>query len=190
MYGSNELKKGVIIDIEGGPHIVENTQAASGGARGGNTTYHVRFRNLKTGQRIDKPCKAGEMWSPADVERKPVQYLYDEPGMSHFMDSETYEQFALSHDELEWERKFLKEGLEDMRALYYNGKPIALELPATVTLEITETMPAVKGNSATSRSKPATLETGYVVQVPENVEQGIKVNVDTRSGEYLGRAKS
>ena len=76
-----------------------------------------------------------------------------------------------------------------MRALYYNGAPIALELPATVALAITETMPAVKGNSATSRSKPATLETGYVVQVPENVEQGLTVNVDTRTGEYLGRAK-
>jgi elongation factor P len=189
MYSSNELKKGVIIDVDGAPHIVENTQAASGGARGGTTTYHIRCRNLKTGQRVEKSWRAGEMVAAADVEKRPVQYLYDEPGMCHFMDSESFEQFALSHDDLEWERKFLKDGLEDLRALYYNGAPIALELPATVALLITETMPAVKGDSATSRSKPATLETGYVVQVPENVEQGLMVNVDTRTGDYLGRAK-
>ncbi|MFK7741266.1 MAG: elongation factor P [Planctomycetota bacterium] len=189
MYSSNELKKGVIIDLDGAPLFVENTQAASGGARGGNTTYHVRFRNLKTGQRIDKSCRSNETWSPADVEKRPVQYLYDEPGMCHFMDSESFEQFALTQDELEWERKFLKDGLEDVRALYYNGTPIALELPPQVVLEITETMPGVKGNSATSRNKPATLETGYIVQVPENIEQGTRVSVDTRTGEYLGRAK-
>lgn len=190
MYASNELKKGVVIDLEGAPHIVENTQAASGGARGGTTTYHVRVRNLKTGQRLERSWRAGEMVPAADVERRPITFLYDEPGMSHFMDGETYEQFAFAHDDIEWERNFLKEGIEDLRAMYYNGAPIALELPATVALEIKETMPAVKGNSATSRSKPATLETGYVVQVPENVEQGLMISIDTRSGEYLGRAKS
>ncbi|HEB54180.1 MAG TPA: elongation factor P [bacterium] len=189
MYASNELKKGVVIELDGAPCIVENTQAASGGARGGTTTYHVRVRNLKTGQRLEKSWRAGEMVPSADVERRPVQFLYDEPGMSHFMDGESFEQFAFRHEDIEWERKFLKEGLEELRALFYNGQAIALELPATVALEITETMPAVKGNSATSRSKPATLETGYVVQVPENVEQGLRVNVDTRTGEYLGRAK-
>jgi elongation factor P len=84
----------------------------------------------------------------------------------------------------------LIEGIEDMRAMYYNGSPIALELPSSITLTIKETAPGVRGNSATSRSKPATLDTGYVIQVPEHMEEGIRVSVDTRTGEFLGRAKS
>jgi elongation factor P len=190
MYSSNDLKKGVIIDFEGGPHIVETTHAASGGARGGNMIYRVRIRNLKTGQRIDKNFRANESFPPADVEKKPVQFLYDEPEVTHFMDSESFDQFALSIADIEWEHKFLIEGLEDIRALFYNGSPIAIELPPTVSLTITETAPGVKGNSATSRSKPATLETGHIIQVPEHIEQGTKINVDTRSGDFLGRAKS
>ena len=127
---------------------------------------------------------------PADVEKRPVQFLFDEQAVTNFMDSETYEQFAMAHDDIEWERKFLTDGLEDIRALFYNGKPIAIELPPTVALAITETAPGVKGNSATSRSKPATLETGFVIQVPEHIEPGLRISVDTRTGEFLGRAKS
>ena len=150
----------------------------------------MRVRNLKTGQRIDKHFRAGEMFPPADVEKRPVQFLYDEAEVTHFMDSETFEQFALSHKDIEWEHNFLVEGLESIRALFYNGSPIAIELPATVVLLITETAPGVKGNSATSRNKPATLQTGYVIQVPEHIEEGTRINVDTRTGECLGRAKS
>lgn len=190
MYSSNELKKGVIIDFEGGPHIVETTHAASGGARGGNMIYHVRIRNLKTGQRIDKAFRSGEMLPPADVEKRPVQFLYDEAEVTHFMDSENFEQFALSHADIEWEHNFMVEGLEGMRALFYNGSPIAIELPPTVVLLIKETAPGVRGNSATSRNKPATLDTGYVIQVPEHTEEGMRISVDTRTGEFLGRAKS
>lgn len=190
MYSSSELKKGVIIDFEGGPHIVETTHAASGGARAGNMIYRVRIRNLKTGQRIDKNFRANEMFPPADVEKRPVQFLYDEAEVTHFMDSESYDQFALSRADIAWEHNFLVEGLEDLRAVFYNDSPIALELPATVAMTITETAPGVKGNSATSRSKPAKLETGYEVQVAEHIEQGTRISVDTRTGECLGRAKS
>lgn len=190
MYSSSELKKGVIIEFEGGPHIVETTQAASGGGRAGSMIYRVRIRNLKTGQRIDKNFRANENFSPADVDKRGVQFLYDEAEVTHFMESESYEQFALRRSDIEWEHNFLVEGLEDMRALFYQDTPIALELPPTVTLTITETAPGVKGNSATSRTKPAKLETGYEVQVPEHIEEGTRVNVDTRSGEFLGRAKS
>ena len=189
MYATNELKKGIIIDFEGGPHIIESTQSASGAARAGSTMYRVRLRNLKTGQRIDKSFRSNETFQPADVERRPVQYLYDEPGMCYFMDSESFEQFPLAHADLEWERQFLVDGIEDLRAMFYNGSPIAIELPASIALTITETTPGVKGNSATSRNKPATLETGYTLQVPEHLEQGTKVSIDTRTGDFLGRAK-
>ena len=163
MYSSSELKKGVIIDFEGGPHIVETTHAASGGARAGNMIYRVRIRNLKTGQRLDKNFRANEMFPPADVEKRPVQFLYDEAEVTHFMDSESYDQFALSRTDIAWEHNFLVEGLEDLRAVF---------------------------NSATSRNKPAKLETGYEIQVAEHIEQGTRISVDTRTGECLGRAKS
>lgn len=190
MYSSNELKKGVIIDFEDAPHVVETNQTSSGSARGGNTIYRIRLRNLKSGQRIDKNFRSGDTFSPANVEKMPITYLYDDQDNTHFMDSESFEQFALANSDLEWERQFLIEGIEDMRALYYNGSPIAIELPASITLTIKETAPGVRGNSANSRSKPATLETGYVIQVPEHMEEGIKVSVDTRTGDFLGRAKS
>ena len=190
MYSSNELKKGVIIDFDDAPHIVETTHTASASARGGNTMYRIRLRNLKSGQRIDKSFRGGDTFSPANVEKKPIQYLYDDQEVTHFMDSESFEQFALAHADIEWERQFLIEGIEDMRAMYYNGAPIAIELPSSITLTIKETAPGVRGNSATSRSKPATLETGHIVQVPENMEQGIRVSVDTRTGEFLRRAKT
>jgi elongation factor P len=190
MYSSNELKKGVIIDYQDAPHVVETTHTSSASARGGNTTYRIRLRNLKTGQRIDKNFRGGDTFSPANVEKKPIQYLYDDPEVTHFMDSESFEQFALANTDIEWERQFLIEGIEDIRAMYYNGSPIAIELPTSITLTIKETAPGVRGNSATSRSKPATLDTGYVVQVPEHMEAGIRVNIDTRTGEFLGRAKA
>lgn len=190
MYSSNELKKGVIVDFEDAPHVVETTQTSSGSARGGNTIYRIRLRNLKSGQRIDKAFRSGDTFSPADVEKRPIQYLYDDQEVTHFMDNESFEQFALANTDIEWERQFLIEGIEDMQAMYYNGSPIAIELPSSITLTIKETAPGVRGNSATSRSKPATLDTGYVVQVPEHMEQGVRVSVDTRTGEFLGRAKS
>ena len=189
MYSTSDLEKGLILDYDGAPHVVEATSVSWPSARGGNTIHRVKMRNLKTGQRIDKSFRSGEMFAVPDVDKKPVQFLYAATGSSHFMDLEGYEQFELRDDEIEWERNFLVEGLEGMRAIFYNGSPIALELPNKVALDVTETAPGVKGNSATGRTKPATLETGFVLQLPEHIEQGVKITVDTRTGEFLGRAK-
>jgi len=189
MYTTADLKKGVIIDLEGAPHVVEATQVSSPTARGGNTIHRVKLRNLRTRQRIDKSFRSGETFGVPDVDRRPVQYLYSDAATHHFMDGESFEQFELGRSELEWEGNFLIEGIEDVRALFYNGAPIALELPNNIALTITETAPGVKGNSATGRTKAATLETGMVVQIPEHIEQGVKISVDTRTGEFLGRAK-
>lgn len=189
MYTTSDLKKGLIIDLDGAPQIVETSSVSSPSARGGNTIHRVRLRNLKTGQRSDKSFRSGETFAVPDVDRKPVQFLYAAAGSNHFMDQESYEQFELSDADLDWERNFLVEGIEGVRAIFYNGAPIALELPNNVALTITETAPGVKGNSATGRTKAATLETGYVIQIPEHIEQGIRVTVDTRDGTFLGRAK-
>lgn len=189
MYSTSDLKRGLLLVLDDAPHAVESLQVSSPSARGGNTITRVRFRSLITGQRVERSFRGGETFVPADVDRRPVQFLYEEPGKFHFMDLETFEQFEMARDDIEWEANFLIEGIEGLRALYYNGVPIGLELPNSVGLEIVETSPGVKGNSATGRTKPAKLSTGLVVQVPEHVEQGVRVSIDTRTGEFLSRAK-
>jgi elongation factor P len=189
MYTTSDLEKGLIIDLDGAPHIVEASTVSSPSARGGSTIHRVKLRNLKTGQRVDKNFRGGDTFAVPDVDRRPVQFLYSAVGSYHFMDQESFDQFELGEDELQWERNFLVEGIEGLRAFFYNGAPIALEMPNKVNLTITETAPGVKGNSATGRTKAATLETGFVLQLPEHVEQGVRITVDTRTGEFLGRAK-
>jgi elongation factor P len=189
MYTTSDLKRGLILEFEGIPHVVEASSVSSPSARGGNTIHRVKMRNLKTRQRIEKSFRSGETFAVPDVDKRSVQYLYNDPNGYHFMDNESFEQFALTAEELGDDLYCLIEGLEGIRALYFNGAPIALELPNTVVLEIVETNPGVKGNSATGRTKPAKLETGLVVQVPEHIEQNIRVTIDTRTHEFLGRAK-
>jgi elongation factor P len=189
MYTTSELKRGVVIDLDGAPHVVETVTVSTPTARGGNTIYRCKLRNLATKQRVDKAFRGGETFGVADVDRRKVQFLYRDPDAFHFMDQESYDQFPIDAADLEWEARFLVEEQEDIEALYYNDAPLGLELPHNVVLTITETAPAVKGNSATGRTKPATLETGHVIQIPEHISEGTRVSVDTRTGEFLSRVK-
>lgn len=189
MYDTSDLKRGLILELDGAPHLVENVQISAPSARGASTIHKCRLRNLKTKQKVDRSFRGGETFAIPDVDRRPVQYLYDDPQAFHFMDKESYEQFGLDRGDLEWEANFLVEDIDGLSAFFYNGAPIALELPNNVPLAITETAPGVKGNSATGRTKPATLETGLVIQVPEHIDQGVKISVDTRTGDFLGRVK-
>jgi elongation factor P len=189
MYSTSDLKRGLILELDAVPHLVESISVSTPSARGASTIHRVRLRNLKTGQKVDRSYRGGETFAVADVDRRPVQLLYRDAQAFHFMDQESYEQFALDRADLTWEANFLVDEMEELVALMHNGAPLALELPNSVALTITETNPSVKGNSATGRTKPATLETGFVIQVPEHVDQGVKANVDTRTGEFLGRAK-
>ncbi len=188
MYDVGELKKGLIVDFEGAPHLVETVNASSPQARGASMIYKVRLRNLKTKQKVDRSFRSGDSFGVPDFERRPVQFLYRDQDTYHFMDSKSFEQFFFEKSDIEWEAKFLREEMEGVLALVYQDDVIGLELPPTVVLEITETSPGVRGNSATKREKPATLETGHVIQVPEYMNSGETVSVDTRSGAYLGRA--
>jgi len=189
MYTTSDLKRGLILEFEGAPYQVESVQVSSPTARGGNRIHRVRLRNLVSKQSSEKSFRGGETFGVADVDRRPVQFLYSDPDSYHFMDTDSYEQFEMRREDLEWESKFLTEGIEGLRGFYYNGAPIGLELPPTVVLTVTETTPGVKGNSATGRTKAATLETGHIIQMPEHIDQSVRVNVDTRSGEFLGRSK-
>ena len=123
-----------------------------------------------------------------DTERRAIQFLYRDPDGFHFMDSADFNQFSFPVDDLAEQIPFMTENMEGIEALVVDDEVIAIELPDTVEMTIVETAPGVRGNSATGRTKPATLTTGHIVQVPEHLEQGVVVRVDTRTGEYLGRA--
>lgn len=188
MLSTNELKKGVIIDYDGAPCAVESVKVSSPTARGGNTITRVRLRNLRTKQKLDVSFRGGETFAEADFEKRPVQLLYVEQGTYHFMDQENFEQFGIHEDDLEWERGFLKDDMEGILALRSEDEIFGIQLPNTVALKITETTPAIKGASVNARTKPATLETGVAVKVPEHIAEGEVINVDTRTGDFLGRA--
>ena len=169
MVKACELKRGHVVQMGDAPHIVEDIQVQTPSARGGATLYKMRFRNVRTKQKVDKSFRGDDALQEADFVRREVQFLYSDPSGYTFMDLEDYSQFTLSDSDAEDARPYL-------------------ELPPVVELEITETGPAVKGASATARTKPATLVTGLTVQVPEYMESNTVIRVDTRSGAFLSRA--
>ena len=188
MIKACDLKKQHVIDIDGIPHCIENISQQAPTARGGNTLYKVRFRNVSTKAKVDKTFRGEDALQEAFYEVSEVQYLYPDADRFAFMDLSTFEQFELMKEDIEDCLPFLLEGMEGIKALISEGKVLALHMPDTVELEIVDCPPAMKGASATSRTKPATLTTGLVVQVPEYIEQGETIRVDTRECKYLSRA--
>jgi elongation factor P len=188
MVKACDLKKTSVIDIDGTPHVIENISQQSPTARGGGTIYKVRFRNVSTQQKVDKTYRSEDPLQEASYEMNEVQYLYKDGDRFAFMDLASFEQFELSANEIEDCLPFLIEDMEGIIALTSGGKVLTLRMPDTIDLEIVECPPAMKGASATSRNKPATLTTGLVVQVPEYIEPGEIIRVDTRERKYLSRA--
>ncbi len=184
---AKDLKNGGIVNHNGAPHIVETISVQSPSARGGATIYKFRARNLVTKQKADFACKGTDMLDEADFAKRAVSFMYADNEAVHLLDSEDYNQYSLTHDDAADEIGYLTEGLEGIYALIYNDECVGLQLPSTVVLTITECDPGIKGNSATSRNKPAKLETGLQVQVPEYLKQGERIKVDSRTGEFLGR---
>lgn len=188
MVPAKDFKRRMVVEIDGSPHMIEHIQVQTPSARGAATLYKIKARNLKTKTRVEKAFRGTDSLNESSFERRPVQYLYRDPDGCHFMDSTDYNQFSFSIDELRDQLPYMTENMEGVDALVVDDEVIAVELPDTVDLLITETAPGVRGNSATGRTKPATLSTGHVIQVPEHLEPGVTVRVDTRTGEYLGRA--
>jgi elongation factor P len=185
---AKELKNGTIVEHEGAPVVIESIKVQSPTARGGSTIYKFRARNLITRQKVDFAFKGTDDVPDADFERREIKLMYQDATHMHFLDQEDYQQYSLPLEDLEYQRKFMTEDLEGMLALIYNGACVGIKLPNTVELLVTQCDPSVKGNSATARTKPATLETGHTVQVPEYLKEGERVKVDTRTAEYLSRA--
>jgi elongation factor P len=185
-YGTNEFKNGLKIIIDGDPwNIVENELVKPGKGQAFN---RVRIKNLKTNRVIERTFKSGESVEAADVMETTMQYLYNDGEMFCFMDQQSFEQFMASEAAVADAKQWLKE--EDIcEVTLWNDQPISVTPPSQTELKIVETDPGLRGDTATGGTKPAKLETGAVVKVPLFVEEGEVVKVDTRTGEYVSKAK-
>ncbi|WP_058555330.1 elongation factor P [Thiohalocapsa sp. ML1] len=185
-YKTNEFKGGLKIMLDGDPYtIVENEFVKPGKGQAFN---RVKVRNLKTGRVVERTFRSGDSVEAADVMETDLQYLYNDGDGWHFMDTDSFEQLTADPAAVGDSAKWLKE--QDMcRVTLYNGAPLSVEPPNFVVLTVTQTDPGIRGDTATGGTKPATLETGAVVNVPLFLEEGELIRVDTRTGQYLSRAK-
>lgn len=182
---ASELKKGMIISDEGGLWaVIEMDHKTPGNLR---AIYQSTLKNIINGKLINKRFSPSDTVIKAELDSKKVQYLYTDHAGYHFMDSETYESITLSTDMVGTAKDYLKENLE-AEVLYHDHHPVSIALPISVAFRITESAPGTRGDTSGRALKPATLETGLVINVPLFIEEGEIVLVDTRTGEYLGRA--
>ncbi|BCG63558.1 MAG: elongation factor P [Methyloprofundus sp.] len=188
MPKASDLKRGLIVEINNAPHAVKQVEARSPSSRGASTLYKVRFTNLKTGQKLDESYKGDDFLKEADCARVKVQYSYHDGDSFVFMNLEDYTQYNLNDADLEGQKGYITEGLEGITALIMDENILGIELPASVDLAITETAPGIKGSSATARTKTAVLPTGIEVQVPEYMETGEIIKINTSTGKYMSRA--
>ena len=184
---ANELKSGMVVEINGAPHSVKNVDAKSPSSRGASTLYKVRFTNLKTGQKLDESYKGEDMLKEADCARVQVQFSYVDGDAYTFMNMEDFSQYTLNRDEIEDSVAYLTEGLDGIFALIMDDAILGIELPQSVVLTVTETAPGIKGATAAGRTKPATLSTGLEIQVPEYMEAGQDIKVNTTNAKFMSR---
>ncbi len=185
---AKEMKTGTVVVNNGSPVIIEGIAVQSPSARGAATLYKFRGRDLITRQKIDFVLKGTDNLPEADFHKRVVKMMYKDSEAIHLLDQEDYNQFSLSLEDAGEQLQYVTESLEGMFALIYEGECVGLQLPSAVELTITQCDPTTRGNSATARTKPATLETGLVVQVPEYIKEGERIKVDTRTCEFLSRA--
>ncbi|MFN8001421.1 MAG: elongation factor P [Acidobacteriota bacterium] len=189
LIGANELKRKMLITVEGQPYTVVEVFFASPSARGASTMVRTKLRHLLTDAVLEKSFKTSEKFEEPDVVLTPASFLYADGEGYHFMDEESYEQFAMSEEQLGDERLYLKEGIS-LQLRKYNGEPVSLQLPSTVDLAVTEAEPGLRGDSASGgTTKAATLETGLQVRVPLFIKEGEVVRINTQTGEFVSRAK-
>jgi elongation factor P len=187
MISTSDFKKGTRILIDGDPYVIMETQTQTPSARGAATLVKVKVRNLKTDQVFDKSFKSGEKFKEPDLEKKSVQFLYDDGDMMVFMDSSSYDQFSVSKEDLGDKHLYLTDGME-LKAMFFEGNVLDLELPSTVEFEVVEVEPGTKGDTVQgSATKPATLSNGIRVQVPLYIESGDVIRVSTKDGKFYER---
>jgi len=185
MISVNDFRTGLTIIVDGELYRVLDFQHVKPGK--GAAFVRSKLRNLRNGNVVEKTFRAGEKVEKAMIENRKMQYLYAQGDSHVFMDMETYEQIELNADQIDYELKFLKENME-VYIMTYQGEMLGVELPNTVELKVVETEPGIKGDTASGGSKPATLETGLVVQVPFFVNEGDVLVINTSDGSYVSRA--
>ena len=188
MPKASELKKGQVVEIDGEPWSVKQVESKSPSSRGASTLYKVRFTHARTKQKRDDSFKGEDFLKDADCHRVAVQYSYRDGDTFNFMNLDDFTQYSLNESELEGQLEYLVDGLEGIYALLLDGEIAAIELPQTVDIAVVETDPAIKGASATGRTKPATLSTGWTIQVPEYLDANEVARVSTKDGKFVSRA--
>ena len=181
---TSQFRNGIKIELDGEPFVMTYFQHVKPGK--GGAFVRTKVKNLKTGRVLDRTFRSGEKVEEADVDERTMQYLYGDGESLVFMDTDSYDQLPFSKEQVGDAVKFLKENLE-VDVLFWRGKPINIELPAFIEAQITQCDPGVKGDTASGATKPATIETGAVLQVPLFIKEGETIRVDTRSGEYVER---
>lgn len=183
-FDTSRFRNGVKIELDGDPYVITYFQHVKPGK--GGAFVRTKIKNLLTGRTVERTFRSGEKVGEADVEERRMQFLYVDGENLVFMDTDTYDQIPISQENVGEARKFLKENIE-VDILFWKGRPINIELPAFIEAVISRCDPGVKGDTATGGSKPATLETGAVVQVPLFIKEGETIRVDTRTGDYSER---
>lgn len=184
MISTGELRKGVAIELDGELWQILDYHHIKMGR--GSAQVRIKLKNVKRGQTVERTFQAGEKWPRAFLDKRQVQFLYRDGDQFHFMDTESYEQFAMSAEQLDDATRYLTDGMLLDRTTY-EGETIGVELPITVELRVAETEPGFAGDTQSGARKPATTETGLVLQVPLFVNAGDVIRIDTRTGEYQTR---
>jgi elongation factor P len=185
---ANEIKKGLVVLQDNRKILIKNVVVQSPSSRSGSTLYKVTGSDISSGQKFERRYKGDESITPVEVSRHSVQLLFHDVDSYTFMDSENYEQFMMPADSLIDEAAFLYDGLEGLSALISEGELLGIELPVTMSLEISECAPGMKAASSSARTKPATLITGLIVQVPEYLTPGEIIKINTETREFISRA--
>ena len=185
MIGTGDLRKGITIELDGKLYTIMDYEHIKVGR--GSAQVRMKLRDVRAGHTVDRTFQSGERFPRARLDHHTVQYLYEESGLYYFMDQATFEQYPLTQDQLGNALSYLKEEMS-IELLTYENDPIGVELPLSVELLVAETGPSFKGDTAQGGTKPATLETGLLVHVPLFLNNGDKVKVDTRTGQYIERA--
>ncbi len=186
MYSTADFRKGLKIELDGTPYVIADFQHVKPGK--GGAFVRTKLKNLVTGRVLDRTFRSGERVKRPDLMEREMQYLYREGDRFCMMDNESYEQLWLTVEQVGEARLYLTENL-NVQVLFFYQQPLAVEVPTFVVLEVAQTEPGVRGDTATGGTKPATLETGAVIQVPLFIHAGDRVRVDTRTGSYIERVK-
>lgn len=186
MVYASDFRKGKTFIINGEPHVVLDFQHVKPGK--GAAFVRTKYRNIITGATREEAFSPNDKFEDAHIETKTMQYLYSDGELYYFMDPETYDQVPFTAEQVEEAIKYIREN-DEVTAKFFQGTAFQVDAPNFVDLVVVETEPGVKGNTATNVTKAATVETGAVIQVPIFIEEGEKIQIDTRTGEYLGRAK-